>query len=87
MGHLATVLALLALASAALPGNFMYVGLGCGLAATGVGIVAYRNKQSPARSRLLGAFGLTAGAVAGLLGAARIVLTVLAIDHFESMLR
>jgi hypothetical protein len=74
---LALVAALAAAVAAALPWPGMFVAMGLGIAAIGLGVVAYRRRVDPGA---VGSLGLA-------LGSARFVLTLLAIDKLETLLR
>ena len=70
--------------SARVPGPFLAIGLA--LAAIGTGIVGYQRRTAPGGLRLVAAGAITVGAIVLLLGAARIGLTLAAIDHIAAML-
>jgi hypothetical protein len=86
MQRLALVLAIAAVASVTMrvPGPFLAIGLA--IAAIGTGIVGYRRRSAPGGLRLLAAGAITVGAIALLLGTARVGLTLAAIDHVAQML-
>ena len=64
----------------------MYIGLGLAILATGLGWVAYRRRQTPGASRLVGAGAMAAGIVALLIAVAKVSLTLMAIDAMERLL-
>jgi hypothetical protein len=70
------------------PFSGKYVAVGLGLFALLVGLRAGRRARATgaARPRLTAAAGVTAGCVALLLGGAKIVLTLLAIDRLGGLL-
>jgi hypothetical protein len=84
---IALVLASAALVAAALPWPGMFVAIGTGIAAIGLGLVAYRRREHPGGRRLAGAAAVALGAIGLGLGALRYVLTLVAIDALESLLR
>jgi hypothetical protein len=74
-----------------------FAALGLGLLAMGLGLLAARRGRSStddtaaagrqrARARLLAAGGVTLGAVAALLGGAKIALTIAAVDRIGDLL-
>lgn len=85
-GHLALGVALCAVVAAALPSPGLYVALGGGIAAIGVGWAGYRRAGDPGFARLAGAAAIAVGGLAGLLGALRIALVLAAIDHLAGLL-
>lgn len=86
MQRLALVLAVAGIVAVTLrvPGPF--VALGFAIAAIGTGIVGYRRRGAPGGLRLVAAGAITVGALALVLGAVRVGLTVAAIDHIAAML-
>ena len=86
MAHVALSAALGALIAAALPAPGLFLAIGLGIAAIGTGWLGYRRAGAPGFSRLGGAAAITAGAVGCLLGIARVVLTLAAIDHLDRLL-
>ena len=87
MSTVALVLALAAAVAAALPWPGMFVAMGLGIASIGLGAVAYRQRSDPGARRLAGAAAIAVGTIGLALGSARFVLTLLAIDKLESLLR
>jgi hypothetical protein len=86
MAHAALAAALGALLAAALPSPGLFLAIGLGIAAIGTGWLGYRRSGDPGATRLAGAAAITLGAMGGLLGALRVVLTLAAIDHLERLL-
>lgn len=86
MQRLALALAVGALIAAALPTPGLYLALGLGIGATGLGWTGYRQKAAPGFSRLAGAAAMALGLVGFLLGAVRVVLSLAAIGHIDRML-
>lgn len=86
MQRLALALAGLALIATAvrIPGPYLAIGLG--LAAIGTGWVGYARRDAPGVLRLAGAAAITIGALAFLLGSARVVLALAAIDHIGALI-
>ncbi|HTJ42478.1 MAG TPA: hypothetical protein VL463_10315 [Kofleriaceae bacterium] len=87
MSTLALVLAIAAAVAAALPWPGMFVAMGLGIAAIGLGVVAYRRREHSGGRRLAGAAAIAVGALGFALGSTRYVLTLLAVDKLEQMLR
>jgi len=86
MAHVALATALGALLAAALPSPGLFLAIGLGIAAIGTGWIGYRRSGDPGFTRLAGAAAVTIGAVGGLLGTLRVVLTLAAIDHLDRLL-
>ena len=86
MSRLALTLACAALVAAALPAPGLYLAIGLGIAAIGAGWLGYRQTAAPGARRLAGAAAITVGALGLLLGSARVVMTLVAIDRIERML-
>ena len=86
MSRLALTLAVAAMAAAGLPSPGLYFAIGLGIAAIGSGWLAYTQKSAPGARRLAGAAAITVGALGVLLGSARVVMTLVAIDRIDRML-
>ena len=86
MQRLALALAFGALIAAAVPTPGLYLALGLGLAAIGLGWVGYRQSSASGFARLGGAAAITLGMLGFLLGTLRVVLSLAAIGHIERML-
>jgi len=86
MGRLALVLAFAAMVAAGLPSPGLYVALGSGIAAIGAGLSRVTRRDLPGAARLAGAAAVTVGALGCLLGAARVAMTVVAIDRIDRLL-
>lgn len=81
----------LALAAAAIvatlvrtPGPFVAIGLA--VAAIGTGWIGYGRRDAPGMRRLAAAAAITVGGIALLLGVARVVLALAAIDHVGALI-
>lgn len=85
MQRIALATGLGALIAAALPSPGLYVALGLGILAIGLGWVGYGERTAPGFRRLAAAAAITVGAVAVLLGGARVVLVLAAIDRLQGM--
>ena len=85
MQRIALVTGLGALVAAALPSPGLYVALGLGILAIGLGWIGYRQRTAPGAHRLAAAAAITVGAAAVLLGALRVILVVAAIDRLQGM--
>jgi hypothetical protein len=86
MGRLALALAFGALIASALPAPGLYVALGLGIAAIGLGWAGYRRRSDPGFTRLAGAAAITLGGLGVVLGLVRVLLALAAIDHIDHML-
>jgi len=86
MSRLALTLAFAAMVAAALPSPGLYLAIGLGIAAIGVGWLGYTDRAAPGARRLAAAAALTVGALGLLLGSARVVMTLVAIDRIGRML-
>ena len=85
MGALALFLASGGLAALALPGDGKLIAVGLGLLALAGGLVAWRRPGARPRGRLYGAAAMTLGSAALLLGAAKVALTLIALDRLASL--
>ena len=86
MSRLALSLAFGALVAAGLPSPGLFVAIGLGIAAIGCGWLGYTQRPAPGARRLAAAAAITVGAIGVLLGAARVVVTLMAIDRIDRML-
>lgn len=86
MSRLALILAFGAMAAAGLPSPGLYLAIGCGIAAIGCGWLGYSDRPAPGARRLAAAAAITVGALGVLLGSARVVMTLVAIDRIDRML-
>jgi hypothetical protein len=85
MPQVALVLAFGAMFAVGLPAPGQYLAIGFGIAAIGTGRVAFARRALPGLSRLAGAAAITVGAIALLLGLARVAITLAAIRHLERL--
>jgi hypothetical protein len=85
MHRLALALALLSvwLVAASSPGQLFAMGFG--IAAVGSGWVGYSRRAAPGVTRLVSAGAMTLGAIGLLLGALRVVASLVAIAHVEQL--
>lgn len=83
MGYLSLVLGAAGLGFVALPGAGKYLALTFGLLALGAGAWAWRRHEDAAR--LVGAAGVTLGALAVLFGGAKLAITILAIERLGTL--
>lgn len=81
MGPVSLVLSALAAVALVVPEVGKYVALGLGIAAVGVGLVAFRRP----RMRLWGAAGVTVGLCVCLLAATQIGLTLMVLDRLRRL--
>lgn len=86
MGFLSLSSAVLAAAAVALPGFGKYLAIGLGILAIGAGVMGWRRAAGQPRARLAGAAGVAVGAVALLLGSAKLGLTLVALDRLTDLL-
>ncbi|MGE0395878.1 MAG: hypothetical protein AB7T06_04045 [Kofleriaceae bacterium] len=86
MPRLALACALGSLVAAWLPSPGLFVAIGLGLAAIGVGWVGFSRREAPGAVRLGAAAAITLGGLGFALGAVRVVLVLLAIGHVDQML-
>lgn len=86
MPRVALALACGALIAVALASPGHYVAIGLGIAAIGLGRLAYRRRATPGLDRLAAAAAITVGGVGLVLGALRIVLALAAIEHIDHLL-
>jgi hypothetical protein len=86
MSRLALTLALAAMLAACLPSPGLYLALGLGIGAIGNGWLADSQRTAPGSRRLAAAAAITVGALGVLLGSARVVMTLVAIDRIDRML-
>jgi len=68
----------------AAPGHL--VAIGAGIAAIGLGRIAYRRRTAPGSARLGGAAAITVGTIGLVLGLIRVAIILAAIGHVESLL-
>jgi len=85
MPRLAIALAVASVLAAMLGSPGPFVALGCGIGAIGAGWVGYARRLAPGGSRLVAAGAITVGGIGLALGAARVVITLAAIDHLTGM--
>jgi hypothetical protein len=86
MSRLALILAFGAMVAAGLPSPGLYLAIGLGIAAIGCGWLGYTHRPSPGARRLAAAAAITVGMLGVLLGTARVVMTLVAIDRIDRML-
>ncbi|MDB4954361.1 MAG: hypothetical protein JWO36_1930 [Myxococcales bacterium] len=86
MHRLALTLAFGAMFAAGLPSPGLFAAIGLGLAAIGCGWVGYARRAAPGATRIASAAAVTVGTLGLLLGAARVVIALAAIDRIDRML-
>jgi hypothetical protein len=86
MGWIALVTAIAALVAALLPSPGMFLAMGLGIGALGLGWTGYRRREEPGPRRLAGAAGIALAVLALGLGGLRYGLTLAAVDRLERML-
>ena len=85
MGQLSLLTAVVGLAALVLPGAGKYLAIGLGIVAIGTGFLGWRRQLHSPRARLSGAIGLALGVVALFLGAAKLGLTLVALDRLSRL--
>jgi hypothetical protein len=83
---LSVVLGAIAALVVAWPEHGKYVAVGLGLFAAALGLVGFRRERGRARGLLLSAAGVTLGATALVLGAAKVGLTLAAVERLGKLL-
>ena len=86
MVRLALGFAVAAVVAACVPTPGLFLALGLGIAAIGLGLASYRRQELPGPVRLVAAAAVTLGCLASLLGVARVVFVLSAIAHVDHML-
>ncbi len=86
MVRLALVLAFGAMLAAGLPSPGLYLAIGLGLGALGVGWMAYARRNAPGISRLAAAAAMAIGVFGIVLGSVRVIMVLAAIDRIDRML-
>lgn len=86
MAPTALLAAIGAVLAAALPAPGLFVAIGLGITAIGLGWIGYGRTGDPGFRRLAGAAAIALGAVGCVLGALRVALALAAIDHIDRMI-
>lgn len=86
MARVALALAFGAMLAVGLPSPGLYVGLGLGIAACGIGLAEFRRRDLTGTVRLAGAAALTIGAMACVLALVRVAIITAAIHHMGHLL-
>jgi hypothetical protein len=86
MSRLALTLGFAAMVAAGLPSPGLFLAIGLGIAAIGCGWLGYTHRGAPGARRLVAAAAITVGMLGLLLGSARVVMTLVAIDRIDRML-
>ncbi len=84
--RVALAFAFSAMLAAGLPSPGLYLAIGLGIAAIGCGWLGYSERTAPGARRLASAAAITVGVLGVLLGSARVVMTLVAIDRIDRML-
>ena len=87
MGRLALALGFAAVVAAGLPSPGLYLALGLGIGAIGLGWAAFGRRGGPGFARLAAAAAITVGAIAVVLGGLRIVLVLAALGHLDNLIQ
>jgi peptidoglycan biosynthesis protein MviN/MurJ (putative lipid II flippase) len=86
MAPVALVLALGAVVAATLPSPGLFIAIGLGPAAIGLGWIGFRRAGDPGFRRLAAAAAITVGALGLALGALRLALVLAALDRLDHLL-
>ena len=86
MSRLALCLAFGAMVAAGLPSPGLYVAIGLGIGAIGVGRIAFRQRNTPGAARLAGATAIAIGVLGAVLGGVRVAIVLAALGHIDRML-
>jgi len=82
----ALIVACAAVVAAALPAPGLYIALGAGIAAMGLGWLALGRRDTPGLHRLTGAAAITVGTIGFVLGALRVVLALAALSRIDALI-
>lgn len=82
----ALVCAVVALAACSLPGLGLFVAMGTGLAAVGLGWIGFRRRRAAGPTRLLAVTALALGGLALTLAAVRYTVTLVALSQLVGSL-
>jgi hypothetical protein len=82
----AIVCAVVALVACGLSGAGMFVAMGAGLAAVGLGMIGFGRRRAPGPSRLLAATAIALGGLALVLAIGRYAVTLLALRQLVGAL-
>lgn len=82
----AVVLAAIALVACALPGAGMFVAMGAGIGAVGLGWIGFRRRGAPGPRRLLAASAVAIGGLALAMAAVRYAVTLVALGRLVDLL-
>jgi hypothetical protein len=85
VSRLAVCLAFGAMVGAGLPSPGLYLAIGLGIAAIGIGLIAFRNRHAPGSARLAGATAIAIGALGAVLGGVRVAIVLAALGHVDRM--
>jgi hypothetical protein len=86
MSRLALTLAFGAMLAAGLPSPGLYLAVGLGMSAIGCGWLGYSQRSAPGSRRIAAAAAMMVGTLGVLLGSARVVMTLIAIDRIDRLL-
>ncbi len=86
MARLALTLAFGAMLAAGLPSPGLYFAIGLGIAAIGCGLIGFSRRELSGAWRIASAAAVTVGSLGLLLGTARVVITLAAIDRIDRLL-
>nr|HEX4313476.1 hypothetical protein [Kofleriaceae bacterium] len=86
MTRIALALAVAGLIAAAVPSPGLYLAIGCGMAAIGVGWLTWRQRALAGGARLGAAAAMTLGGAALAMGVLRVAIALAAIAHVEKLL-
>jgi hypothetical protein len=86
VSRLALCLAFGAMVAAGVPSPGLYLAIGLGVAAIGIGLVVFRRRETPGATRLAGVTAIAIGSLGVLLGGARVAIVLAALGHIDRML-
>jgi hypothetical protein len=72
--------------AAGLPSPGLYLAIGLGIAAIGIGRIAFRRRDQPGAARLAGMTAIAIGVLGLLLGGVRVAIVLAALGHIDRML-
>jgi hypothetical protein len=86
VSRLALCLAFGAMVAAGVPSPGLYLAIGLGIAAIGIGLIGFRRRDTPGAARLAGATAMAIGSLGAVLGGVRVAIVLAALGHIDRML-
>ena len=87
MVRVALALALCGIVAAAMPAPGLYLAIGMGIAAVGLGWMCFRERTLSGEARLGGAGAMAIGGIAVVLGVIRVAMVLVALAHAERLIQ